>query len=79
MSLARYFAVSKKRDLSSKQSEAGDDSKKKTEDSSTTCFLENDDVFLEGLKSDDFQSILANCFMNIQEKIEELFGYGQKK
>ena len=57
----------------SEQSEAGDDTKKKREDSSTTSFSENDDVFLEGLKSDDFRSILANCFQNIQGKIEELF------
>ena len=73
MSLAKYFASTKKRDLSSKQSEAGDDTKKKREDSSTTCFSENDDVFLEGLKSENFRSILANCFKSIQEKIEELF------
>ena len=31
MSLGRYFANLKKRDLSSKQSEAGDDTKKKRE------------------------------------------------
>ena len=36
MSLARYFASSKKRDLSSEQLEAGDDMKKIREDSSTT-------------------------------------------
>ena len=57
----------------SEQSEAGGDTKKKREDSSTTSFSENDDVFLEGLKSDDFRRILANCFQNIQGKIEELF------
>ena len=73
MSLARYFASSKKRDLSNEQSEAGDDTKKMREDSSTTSFSGNDDVFLEGLKSDDFRSILANCFKNIKVKIEELF------
>ena len=42
------------------------------EDSSMTSFSEND-VFLERLKSGDCHSILANCFKNIQEKIEELF------
>ena len=74
MSLTKYFASSKKRDLSSDQSEAGDDTKKKKrEDSSTTSFSENDDVSLEGLKSDDCRSILTNCFKNIQDKIEELF------
>ena len=73
MSLPRYFASSKKRDLSSERSEAGDDTKKMREDSSTTSFSENDDAFLEGLKSDDCRSILANCFKNIQVKIEELF------
>ena len=65
ISLGRYFASSKKRDLSSKQSEAGDDTQKMRKDSSTTSFLENEDVFLEGLKSDDCRSSLANCFKNI--------------
>ena len=51
ISLARYFASSKKRDLSCEQSEAGDDTK----------------------KSNDCRNILANCFKNIQVKIEELF------
>ena len=46
--------------------------KKLREDSSTTSFSEND-VFLEGLKSDDYRSTLVICFTNIQEKIEELF------
>ena len=50
MSLARYFASSKKSDLSSKQLEARDDTKKKTEDSSTTSFSKNDDVFPGGIK-----------------------------
>ena len=45
--------------------------KKLREDSSTTSFSEN--VFLEGLKSDDCRSTLVICFTNIQEKIEELF------
>ena len=43
------------------------------EDSSTTSFSENEDAFLEGLKSDDCRSILPNYFTKIQEKIEELF------
>ena len=73
MSLGRYFASSKKRYLSSEHLEAGDYTKKKREDSSTTSFPETDHVFLEGLKSDDCHGILANCFKNIQEKIEELF------
>ena len=57
----------------SEQSEAGDDTKKMRIDSLTTSFSENDHVFLEGLKSDDCCSILANCFKNILKKIEELF------
>ena len=73
MSLSRYFANSKKRDLSSELSQAGDDTKKMREDSSTTTFSENDDVFHKGLKSDDCRSILANCFKNIQDKVMELF------
>ena len=67
MNLARYFASSKKRDLSSEQSEPGDDMKNIRENSS----LKSSDN--ERLKSDNFRSILATCFKNIQEKIEELF------
>ena len=80
MSIARYFASSKKRDLSCEQSEAGDDMKKMTEDSSITItsFSENDDVFLERLISDDCCGILANCFKNIQQKIEEPFVMARK-
>ena len=70
MNLAIYFASSKKRDPSSEQLETGDDTKKKMiVDSSTISFSEND-VFVEGLKSDDCRSILANCFKNMQEKIK---------
>ena len=52
MSLGRYFASSKKRDLSNEQSEAGDYATKKAKKkmrkgSSTTSFSENDDTFLE--------------------------------
>ena len=54
MSLAKYFASSKKIDVSSEQLEAADDTKKMREDSSTTSFTENDDVFLE-----DFLAIVA--------------------
>ena len=61
----------------SEQSEAGDDTKKMRIDSLTTSFSENDHVFLEGLKSDDCCSILANCFKNIL-KIEELFAMVKK-
>ena len=37
------------------------------------CLLENDDAFLEGLKSDDCCSIFVNYFKNIQEKIEDFY------
>ena len=73
MNLSRHFASSKKRDLSSELSQAGDDTKKMREDSSTTSFSENYDLSLERLRSDYCRSILANCFKNIQKKIEELF------
>ena len=45
--MARYFASSKKRDLSSKQSETGDDTKKMREDNSAISLSEkNDGAFL---------------------------------
>ena len=48
------------------------------EDSSTTSFSEKNDLFLEGLKSDDYCTILANCFKNIKEKIEKLLVMARK-
>ena len=48
------------------------------EDSSTTSFYEKNDLFLEGLKSDDSYTILANCFKNIKEKIEKLLVMARK-
>ena len=78
MSLARHFASSKKINLSSEQSEAGNNTKKMREDSSTTSFYEKNDLFLEGLKSDDSYTILANCFKNIKEKIEKLLVMARK-
>ena len=63
MSLARYFASSKKKDLTIfshffriitslrlLQSEVGDDTKKMREDSSAINFSENDDVFFGRIK-----------------------------
>ena len=80
MSLSRYFANSKKSsDLSSEQSQTANDSRIMREDNSTTSFSEKDNVLLEGLKSDDCRSILANCFKNIQEKMKELFAMVRKK
>ena len=72
MGIVRYFASSKKRNLSSEQSEDSYNTKKMREDSSNTNFSENDDFFLEGLKSDGCRSFSANCLKNIQEQIEEL-------
>ena len=69
----RYSASSKQRILSSEQSEADDNTNTMREDGSTTNFSENNDFFLEGLKSDDCRSFLLNSFKNIQEQIEELF------
>ena len=69
----RYSASSKQRILSSEQSEADDNTNTMREDSSTTNFSENNDFFLEELKSDDCRSFLLNSFKNIQEQIEELF------
>ena len=46
--------------------------KKRERDSSTTSFSENDNVFLEGLKSNDCCSILVNYFKTIQENCGKL-------
>ena len=66
MSFASHFRSSNKRDLSCEKSEAGDGTKKKMRKNSSTASVSvNDDIFLEGLKSDIFRSILANYFENI--------------
>ena len=65
--------VQRKEFLAAIQSEADDNTNTMREDSSTTNFSENNDFFLEGLKSDDCRSFLPNSFKNIQEQIEELF------
>ena len=65
--------VQRKEFLAAIQSEADDNTNTMREDSSTTNFSENNDFFLEGLKSDDCRSFLLNSFKNIQEQIEELF------
>ena len=53
MSLARYFASSKKSDLSSKQFEARDDTKKRQKIAQLQVSQRMMMFFLEGLKSDD--------------------------
>ena len=66
MSFASHFRSSNKRDLSCEKSEAGDGTKKKMRKNSSTASVSvNDDIFLEGLKSDICRSILANYFENI--------------
>ena len=53
--------------------EAGDNTKKMREDSLTTSFSEKNDVSLEGLKSDDCCTILANCVDNILKRRSRKF------
>ena len=74
MDIAKVFEVksSKKRFLSSEQSETGDESKKQKEESrneSSTSTL--DDVFAEGLKNLDCVLILANCLRSLEQQVKE--------
>ena len=70
---------SKKRVLSSEQSETGDEPKKQKEGSrneSSTSTL--DDVFAEGLKNPDCVLILANCLRSLEQQVKETFDLAKK-
>ena len=81
MNIAKFFELksSKKRVLSSEQSETDDEPKKQKEGSrneSSTSTL--DDVFGEGLKNLDCVLILANCLRSLKQQVEETFGLVKK-
>ena len=81
MDIAKLFDVksSKKRVLSSEQSETGDEPKKQKEGSrneSSTSTL--DDVFAEGLKNPDCVLILANCLRSLEQQVKETFDLAKK-
>ena len=81
MDIAKFFAVksSKRRVLSSEESETGDEPKKqkvgsRNESSSSTL----DDIFVEGLKNPDFVLILANCLRSLEQQVKETFDLAKK-
>ena len=81
MDIAKFFDVksSKKRVLSSEQSETGDEPKKQKEGSrneSSTSTL--DDVFAKGLKNPDCVLILANCLRSLEQQVKETFDLAKK-
>ena len=81
MDIANFFVVksSKKRFLSSEQSETGDEPKKQKEGSrneSSTSTLDN--VFAKGLKNPDCVLILANCLRSLEQQVKETFDLAKK-
>ena len=81
MNIAKFCDVklSKKRVLSSEQSETGDEPKKQKEGSrneSSTSIL--DDVFAEGFKNPDCVLILANCLRSLEQHVKETFDLAKK-
>ena len=81
MDTAKFFDIksSKKRVLSSEQSEAGDESKKQKEGSrnkSSTSTL--DDVFAEGLYNPECVLILANCLHSLKQQVNETLDLAKK-
>ena len=81
MDTAKFFDIksSKKRVLSSEQSETGDESKKQKEGSrnkSSTSTL--DDVFAEGLYNPECVLILANCLHSLKQQVNETFDLAKK-
>ena len=81
MDISKFFDVnlSKKRVLSSEQSETGDEPKKEKEASrneSSTSTL--GDVFAEGLKNPDCVLILANFLRSLEQQVKETFDLAKK-
>ena len=81
MDIAKLFDVksSKKRVLSSDQSETGDEPKTQKEGSrneSSTSTLDN--VFANGLKNPDCVLILANCLHSLGQQVKETFDLAKK-
>ena len=81
MDIANFFGVksSKKKVLSSEQSETGDEPKKQKEGSRnepSTSTL--DEVFAEGVKNPDCVLILANCLCSLEQHIKETFDLAKK-
>ena len=81
MDIAKILDVksSKKRVLSSGQSQTGDERKKQKEGSrngSSTSTL--DDVLAEGLKNPDCVLILANCLRSLEQQVKEAFDLAKK-
>ena len=74
MDIKRFFE-GKKRDLSS-QSDDGDDAKRQRENKeaeSPTSLLFQNEVFKEGLESEDCVKILCNCMKNMETEMKRLF------
>ena len=81
MDIAKFFDVksSKKRVLSSEQSETGDEPKKQKEGSrnqSSTSTL--DDIFAEGQKNSDCVLILAKLLRSLEQQVKETFDLAKK-
>ena len=67
-SIAKYFDKnSKKRELSD-ESKTSEEPKKHREDNEIS-YIENPDVFSEGMESEDCKSILYKCLKNLDKKV----------
>ena len=71
-SIAKYFDKnSKKRELND-ESKTSEEPKKHREDNEIT-YIENPDVFSEGMESEDCKSILYKCLKNLDRKVNEIY------
>lgn len=71
-SIAKYFDKnSKKRELSD-ESKTSEEPKKHREDNEIS-YIENPDVFSEGMESEDCKSILYKCLKNLDRKVSEIY------
>ena len=81
MDIAKSFDVksSKKRVLSSEQSETGDKPKKQKEGSKNESSASTlDDAFPEGLKNPDCVLVLAHCLRTLEQQVKEMFDLAKK-
>ena len=71
-----FWSSSKKRDLS--DTSKTDEDSKKIREASSASFVDEGDVFNEGIDSSGCRDILFNCLKNLEAKIMEIYERGKE-
>ena len=75
--ITKFFrSSSKKRDLS--DTSKTDEDSKKIREASSASFVDEGDVFNEGIDSSGCRDILFNCLKNLEAKIMEIYERGKE-